>query len=252
VEESQPNQSNSGSVEIPKLEYNLSPEDRTFAVFFKEMEALKEKVHTLETQKVLAETGLPREVLEENNLLPEAPQKRKRGKGFRPILISEIEEAKKHSVNEAGAARYLKVNYKTYKKYAKLYQMYDPKPSIRGKRNIYDPERGKYPLSEILDGKHPNVSPFRIKEKLIRSGKKKPECENCGFAERRVTDNKVPLLLNFLDDNQHNHSLDNMKLYCLNCTYMCGRGYIRNGKHWFEPEFLQGAEKEDIDEESRY
>lgn len=252
MEEKQLNLSDSGSIEIPKLNYGLEDKDRVIAILLKDVQTMKEELHTLKTEKVLSETGLPQDVLEENGLFPEPPKKRKRGRGFRPLLLSEILEAKEHSVNEAGAARYLGVSDKTYKKYAKEFQLWNPKPNIRGKRNIFDPERGKYPLSEILEGKHPNVSPFRIKDKLIRSGKKQPVCEHCGFSERRVTDGKVPLLLNFLDDNPKNHSIDNMKLYCLNCTFMCGRGYIRNGKHWFDPDFLQGAEKDEIDEQSRF
>jgi hypothetical protein len=222
------------------------------AVIYKTLQTLEAKVNDLETKKIIDETGIPPEILAENGMLPIPPRRLKRGKGYRQILKSEILEAKAHSVNEAGCARYLNCNFKTYQKYAKLYDLYDPKPSIRGVRNLYDPERGRYPLSQILQGKYPDVPTFKIKDKLIRSRTKAPECEQCGYKERRITDNKVPLLLNFMDDNPKNHSLENMKLYCLNCTFMCGRGYIRNGKHTFDPDHLQGAEKDELDDKSRY
>lgn len=246
------NQNNSSSIEVPSLDYNTTGMERNVAVMYKTLQALEVKVHELETKKIIDETGIPPEILRENGMLPSPPRKLKRGRGFRQILLSEILEAKKKSVNEAGVARLLNCNYKTYRKYATLYGVYDPKPSIKGKRNIYDPERGKYPLTEILQGKHPSVLPFKIKDKLIRSGLKLPECEQCGYKERRITDNKIPLLLNFLDDDSKNHAIENMKLYCLNCTFVSGRGYIRNGKRTFDPDHLQGAEMDEIDEQSRY
>lgn len=242
----------SGSITIAPLNYETVGQDRSMAVVFKRLEEMGAEIHQLKTQKIITETGFPPEILEVNGMLPSPPPKLKRGRGYRQILRSEIQEANDKSVNAAGAARYLKCNYKTYKKYAKLYNLYFPKPNVKGKRNLYDPERGKYPLSEILAGKHPTVSQFKIKDKLIRSGRKALECEQCGYKERRITDNKVPLLLNFLDDDPKNHSIDNMKLYCFNCTFMCGRGYIRNGKHTFDPDHLQGAEKDEIDKDARY
>jgi hypothetical protein len=97
-------------------------------------------------------------------------------------------------------------------------------------------------LSEILEGKHPNFPIFRIKDKLIRSGVKKLQCENCGMAERRLTDGKLPLLLNFKDGNTKNHLLDNMCLLCYNCSFLggaAGLGLISDVR--FDPERMQGA-----------
>jgi hypothetical protein len=105
-----------------------------------------------------------------------------------------------------------------------MYGLWNPKPNIRGQRNIFDPERGMYPLSEILQGMYPEYPVYRIKDKLIRSGVKEPKCELCGYHEKRVTDGKIPLILNFMDGNEKNHLLDNMKLYCYNCTFTSGRG----------------------------
>ena len=41
-------------------------------------------------------------------------------------------------------------------------------------------------LNDILDGKHPEFPVHRLKDKLIRSGIKKAECEQCEFRERRI------------------------------------------------------------------
>ena len=55
---------------------------------------------------------------------------------------------------------------------------------------------------------------------------KKSECEQCGFSERRITDYKIPLLLNFKDGNKCNYLLDNVNLLCYNCYFLLGGGSI--------------------------
>ena len=78
-------------------------------------------------------------------------------------------------------------------------------PTVRKTKDLnstIDPNKGRYPLSKILSGKCPNFPIHRLKDKLIRSGTKKTECEQCGYSERRITDGKIPLLLNFEDGNK--------------------------------------------------
>lgn len=236
----------------PLNNYSVPTDQRLVSVLIKEIEQLKEKVHNLETKKIIDETQLSPELLEENGALPTKPSKLKRGLGYRPILKSEIEEAKKHAVNEAGAARWLGISPITYRKYATLYGIYTPNPCVKGKRSIFDPNRGRYPLNEILEGKHPNVSIWTVKDKLLRSGLKKLECEVCGYNQRRTGDNKLPLLLNHMDGDIHNHKFENLKLMCLNCTFMAGRGYIKSGKFKLDPDWLQNANLKEVTKSSRY
>jgi ribosomal protein L44E len=213
---------------------------------------LQEKVHKLETEKILNETQLPREILEENGLLPCKPKKLKRGRGSRPLLKSEILEAKKQSPFGAVQARWLGVHVTTYRKYAKMYGLYDPHRNEKGKRNLFDPNRGKYPLKDILEGKFPTVSDWMVKDKLIRSGTLKAECSICGYNKRRITDKKICLLLDHKDGDKTNFKIDNLQLLCFNCTFECGRGYIRTGKHIFDADWIQDAQTCQIDKLSRW
>jgi hypothetical protein len=221
-------QNNSGSL-AEKLGLR-SPEDlslqgaeRVVSVLAREVDELKRELYEVKKEKLLKETQLPPEVLEQLGLPPLPPPPRKVGRGYRPILSHEILEAKKALVekrgffNESMVARYLGVSVQTYKKYARKYGVWEPKPNVKGERNIFDPERGKYPLSEVLQGKWPEYPVYRIKDKLIRSGIKEAKCELCGYSEKRVTDGKIPLILNFMDGDEKNHLLDNMKLYCYGC-----------------------------------
>jgi hypothetical protein len=69
-----------------------------------------------------------------------------------------------------------------------------------------------------MDPSHFN--PEKIKNRLIYENKIAEDCSNCGFCERRVTDYKIPLLLNFKDNNKRNYHLDNLELLCYNCYYL--------------------------------
>ena len=40
------------------------------------------------------------------------------------------------------------------------------------------------------------------------------KCSCCGFEEKRVTDGKVPLVLDFIDGNRKNHKYENLRMLC--------------------------------------
>lgn len=231
-------------VEKQKLDYNTPMDQRMVGVLISEIEKLKSEVHEIKNKKIIDELQLPEDVLESSGYIEKKPKRLKRGRGFRPLLESEILDAKSKRISCAGQASYLGVSFATYKKYAQLYGLFEPITSRRGIKQPFDPYRGKYPIDKILNGDYPNYPTYRLKDLLIRSKKKKVECENCGFSERRITDNKIPLVLNFEDGNSKNHKIENLKLYCYNCTFLIGRGYVRKGKKWFDdPDRLQGAQK---------
>ena len=170
--------------------------------------------------------------------------KLKRGKGTRPLLQSEIEAAQSVSKSAREAARKLGVNYLTYRKYARMYGIHTLLNQFnRGIKKNVDPDSGKYPISEVLDGKHPDYPVFRLKDKLIRSKIKEACCEMCGYKERRITDGKIPLLINFEDGDSKNHKLENIKLLCYNCTFVAGKGFIKRGTKQFDPDIIQGSKQ---------
>lgn len=229
------------------LTYETTGENRLNTILFKKVEELEKKVYDLENKKILDETQLPPEVLANSGLLSPPPKKLKRGRGYRPLLQSEIEEAQKHSPFASQQAKFLGVHVSTFKKYALLYGCYKPsKPTQTGESNPFDPERGKYPLSRILRGEFRDdkgVSDWMVKDKLIRSGVFPPKCNICGYDKRRIVDNKIALLLDHKDGDRRNFAPGNLQLLCLNCTFECGRGYIRRGKHTFDADWMQGAEE---------
>lgn len=170
----------------------------------------------------------------------------KRGLGSRQLLESEIRDAQGRSRSAKDTARTLGVSYNTYKKYAKMYGIFD---IDYNPTNVPIERRlkltvGKYPLSEILQGKYPNYPITKLKRRLIKNDVFPECCTACGFDEVRVTDGKAPLLLDFLDGNWQNHRLENLRFLCYNCFFLLiGKRKIpKNGQ--FVEQGITGDEDE--------
>ena len=142
----------------------------------------------------------------------------------------DILRAQKMTRSNMAAARYLHVSYNHYKKYAKMYKNEDgvtlleahmnqagegiPKFALAGGKEI--------PLLDLLEGKVPieHFDPRKIKARLLSEAKLVEICDRCGFAERRVTDQKIPVILNFKDGDKKNWHLDNLEFLCYNCSFL--------------------------------
>ena len=146
------------------------------------------------------------------------------------ITESEIRYAMEHTSSCAGAARFLKISYEAFRKYAKLYKdessgktLFELHKNQSGKGIAKASSvrmNGKYGLNEILAGKHPNYNPTYLKRRLIKSGCMEEKCSSCGFEERRITDYSVPLMLDWIDGDKTNHKKENLRLVCYNCYYL--------------------------------
>jgi hypothetical protein len=139
--------------------------------------------------------------------------------------------AMENTRSNRGAARFLRCSFVHYKKYAKTYideqtgqTLWDihKNPSGKGIPKFL-PNKGKQaPLKELIEGKISVASfePAKIKQRLIFEGYLKEECSRCGFHEERVSDQKIPLILQFKDKNKVNYELSNIELMCYNCSFL--------------------------------
>ena len=138
-----------------------------------------------------------------------------------PILLEyDIIAAHKQTPSCGKAAEWLGVSYNTYKKYAKMYGIFEDQKN-QGNDGI---PRGPYngtPIEEILEGKHPKHIPWSdLLRRCVRWGYLKDECYNCGISESRITDQKKPLKLDHIDGNDRNHRLENLRALCHNCYFL--------------------------------
>jgi hypothetical protein len=76
--------------------------------------------------------------------------------------------------------------------------------------------------TDLINGIIPSTSfsPSKIKKRLFEEGYLEEKCSLCGFDERRVTDYKIPLLLNFKDKDTKNYRLNNLEVLCYNHYFL--------------------------------
>ena len=151
----------------------------------------------------------------------------------KPLSKEQILAAQAKTKSNMAAARYLHVSYQHYKKWAKLYKLFDSHKNQSGKgipKFLRGPEKMPHML-EIIEGRiaASSFDPAKLKYALIEQGYLLEECAVCSFKERRVLDYKMPLLLHFKDNNSNNYSLDNVQLLCYN-HYFLPVGDIFNDK----------------------
>jgi hypothetical protein len=114
----------------------------------------------------------------------------------------------------AKAAATLRLHYNTFRRYAKKLNCFNPNPGVKNVCGEYErPE--KIPLEEILQGKHPSYQTYKLKKRLIETGIKKNQCEECSLINWR--DKPLSIQLEHIDGNRHNHLLENLKMLCPNC-----------------------------------
>lgn len=158
----------------------------------------------------------------------------KRGLGARPILESQIKAAQAVSKSAFEAARTLRISYNTYKKYAKLYGIFDnlKNPYGVGIEKAKTIKNKKYHIDDLVAGKHLRYPLHKFKNKLFDSGYIPKVCGGCGFSEARLVDGKMPLLIDFIDGDLNNRKLENIRPLCYNCFFLLVGD--RNGKRWYE------------------
>jgi len=143
----------------------------------------------------------------------------------------DILRAMRHTKSIRSAARYLGCTYTTARTYFKMYideetgkslfEMHLNRSGIGISKLIIS--RRKTPqLEAILNGNiDPSVwSTAKIRDSLIIEGYLAEECSLCKFHERRLTDYKVPLLLNFKNGNKKHYIYENLELLCYNCYFL--------------------------------
>jgi len=150
----------------------------------------------------------------------------------KPLSKEDILRAMNVTMSNKAAARYLHVSYIHYKKWAKNYDATE-----EGYPNLFEQHKnqagkgipkflradGPEPaLLDIIEGRvdASSFSPDKLKYRLITEGFLKEECSVCNFHERRVSDYKIPLLLNFKDNNKKNWNKDNIELLCYNHYFL--------------------------------
>ena len=142
----------------------------------------------------------------------------------KPLCKEMVVAAQANTKSNMAASRYLHVSYQHYKRYAKMYKLFETHKNQSGKGiPKFLKGKGKEPaLLDIIEGRvsAAHFTPAKIKYRLIEAGYLLEQCSMCGFQERRVLDYKMPLLLHFKDNNKSNYSRENIELLCYNHFFL--------------------------------
>ena len=153
---------------------------------------------------------------------------------LKPISREDVLRAMRFTKSNRAAAKYLGCSYQHYKPFAKNFKVDESDHNSPSLFESHLNQCGKG-IPKFLPNRRrePNVknivetgtgwesfTPEKIKARLVAEGYLKEECYHCGFSERRVTDYKTPLLLNFKDGNKNNYLLDNLELLCYNDYFL--------------------------------
>ena len=152
------------------------------------------------------------------------------GRKSLPMSRQDVERAIKHTKSNRGAARYLGISIETWRTAAKRYvdengvTLHAAHNNMAGKGmpKLTARKNGEPVLMDILEGRV--ISTFfslkRIKERLIEEGYLEYCCNRCGYKEPRPMDEKIPLILSFLNNNKKDWRLENLEFLCYNCYFL--------------------------------
>ena len=157
----------------------------------------------------------------------------------RVLMQSQIESAMRVTRSNRAAAEYLRVSYGLYKKYAKVYKnsagvsLFDVHLNQAGRgMSKTSVSQKRFLLDDILLGKYPQYSREKLLRRMIVNGYIEESCSHCGFAQRRPTDLKTPLILNFINGNNTDFRRENLEVLCYNCYFiLVGNISQRDLKH---------------------
>ena len=152
------------------------------------------------------------------------------GRPSKILSKDDLLRAMKMTRSNRAAARYLHVSYNHYKKYALLYKNEDGITLLEAHKNQAGKGIPKFlsgkgkepPIMDLIEGRVPveHFDPKKIKQRIIFEALIEEKCAKCGFNERRVIDQKVPLVLNHKDGNKKNFQLDNLEFLCYNHAFL--------------------------------
>jgi Zn finger protein HypA/HybF involved in hydrogenase expression len=121
-------------------------------------------------------------------------------------IKQKIENALKNTNTMAAAARGLSINYKTFKKYAQEFGLFNPNQS----------GKGDYHLSlEKIFKNEAKVHSVYLKERLLKEDYFKYECSKCNLTE--WNGEYIVLELDHINGNHDDNEFNNLRLLCPNC-----------------------------------
>jgi ribosomal protein L44E len=132
----------------------------------------------------------------------------------KPPPIGSIELAIKENRSMLASAESLNMSYQTFKKYATMYDLWNPQS-----KNAHTFKRHK-PKVSGWNGKTELGRSVEWKNRYIKEAMLIEECSACGFDDTKAETERVPLIVHHIDHDYSNNIPDNIKLFCYNCYFI--------------------------------
>lgn len=127
----------------------------------------------------------------------------------------EFIEICKNSNSMSAAAAKIGIHFNTFKRKAVKLGCYNTNQAGKGVNKPKAEGNGKIPLEDILEGKQPQYQTFKLKNRLIETGLKVNQCEECGISE--WNDKPIKIELDHINGIRTDHRLENLRMLCPNC-----------------------------------
>ena len=127
----------------------------------------------------------------------------------------------------AYASKKVGMSYKNFRKKAISLNCFFPNPSGKGTR-----KHGvkKVPIKDILEGKYPFFTTYKLKIRLYKEGIFEDKCNKCGWNIKIKGREYSPCELEHKDGNPTNHKLENLEILCPNCHSLTETYRFRRGR----------------------
>jgi len=178
---------------------------------------------------------------------------------YKGLELSEeiIRGAMRNTRSNKEAAQWLRVSYKTWKKYAKMYidqqtgrSLFNlhlsngtsiPKARTKKTKNSFQFVELGY---QLIKGQ--TATPKRIDQlasRLMKDGRLGYSCSECGYCSKRPIDMKMPLMINFINGDRSDWTESNLRWVCYNCAFILALDFTNRNKR----QILQGTAPESPD-----
>jgi len=149
------------------------------------------------------------------------------------LTEEDILRAMANSTSNKKAAQYLDVSYMSYRKYASSYRDGETgktlfeihkNQAMKGQigRTWVNGRKKRLNWDNILRENQRCTSDRinKLKTAIIENDKLEKKCYRCNYQEKRLEDEKIPLVFNFKSGDKSDWRIQNLEFVCYNCAFI--------------------------------